>query len=119
VPGLTGRLAALFEASRFTATVAQEVKLRAAHFGPADNLDFFHSRAFEQEGPLNANAVTGDTADGEVGLVTPTPQTDHDTLEDLNTLPVAFDNAHMDFDGIARGQIRMAPVGRLLDKGID
>jgi hypothetical protein len=116
----TGVLAAaFFQTGCFTATVAQVVKLGTTYLGTAHNLDFFNTWAFQQEGALDTNAMTGDTANSEIGLVATPAHPNNYALKNLNTLTVTFDNPQMHFDGITGGQLRMIPVRRLLDKGID
>jgi hypothetical protein len=64
------------QTGRFTGPLTQEIELCPAHMGVTVNLDLLDMRRAQQEGTFDANAVGSDTANGEVLLVAPVPQTD-------------------------------------------
>src|SRR5690606_16963828 len=89
---------------RLTPQVAQEIQLGAAPPAAADDLDAVHHRRVDGEHPLHPHTVRN-PAHGE-GLVEAAalPGDDH-ALEDLDALPVAFLDLHVDAHGVARPEI--------------
>jgi hypothetical protein len=81
----------------------------------AMDLDLLDSRRTKQEGSLNADAIGSDPANGEVSLITAIAQADNSTTDELDSLTLAFDNAQMNGDGIARPQLRQILVGRTIE----
>jgi hypothetical protein len=94
-------LTALLEAGGLAAQIAQVVKLGTAYFRPAHDFDFLDARAFDQESTLDTDTVTGDTTDGEIGIVAAAAHANDQTLKHLDTFPITLDNADMNLDGIA------------------
>jgi hypothetical protein len=81
-----------------------------------DDLELGDGRRVERERALDTHAE-GDLAHGE-RFAEPTARApDHHALEDLHALPVAFDDAGMNLDGVTRSELRkpFAQV-RLLDE---
>jgi len=71
----------------------------------------------QQERALDADAVRGDAADGEVGLRPALAQADHRALKHLHALAVAFHDQGVDAHRIARP--KLGQVGLLLHQGIN
>jgi hypothetical protein len=69
--------------------LAQVVEARAPHVALRDHLDLLDARRVQREDALDADAV-GDLADGERRARATAVLTDHDALEDLDALLVAF-----------------------------
>gem|GEM_PF-5741590 len=81
-------------------TLAQVVELGATHVALGDDLDVVDRGGVNREGTLNAHAE-GNLADGERGGHTVTATSDHDTLEDLDTRAVTFDDLDVHLEGVA------------------
>jgi hypothetical protein len=107
---VTELMSALFQASSLAATIPQVVELGAADFSPAHDLDFLNTRASEQKCALYTDTMTGNAAHSEIGFVSAAAQTDHHTLDHLNTFTVTFNDAHMHLDGISRRKLGMATI---------
>jgi len=86
----TGSLAAQFP---------QVEELGAANMSAGDDFDLLKDGRVEWENPLNADAV-GDLADRKRLANTAFLTADNNTLENLDTLFVAFDDFYMHLDGI-------------------
>ena len=62
--------------------------------------DLVDARGAKQECALNADAVGGHAANGDGSVVAALAKADHDALELLNTLAVAFLDLDINADGI-------------------
>src|SRR5262245_1592597 len=103
----------LGNARLLAAQSAQIIELGAAHFAAAHEFDRVDHRRIEWEHALHAFTI-GDFADGEV-LVQPTSRAaDANALIGLHAALVAFDNLHVDENGVARLEIRNLLAGRKL-----
>jgi hypothetical protein len=58
-----------------------------------------------QKGTLYSNAMGSDPADGKQFVDAAPLDGNHDTLKNLNTLAVSFDNTDVDVNGIARPEL--------------
>src|SRR5216683_3334629 len=104
-------VAAFLDPRGFTGQAAQVVQLGAADRAAACHLDLFHARRLEHERALDTHAM-GDAADTEttvvdVGLL----DLEHHPFEQLGTLAVTLDHAHVHAYGVARpngGQVAAA-----------
>src|SRR5258706_2641380 len=98
-------LALLFDARGFSSEVAEVIELCAADPAMTFYLDTIDRRRIQREHALHADTAR-DLAHGE-HLARATPLAgDHDALEDLDALFVAFLDLHMDLDRVARVEIR-------------
>src|SRR5258708_31200737 len=102
--------AAFLETGRLAAEVTHIVKLGAANFTVAQHFDLFDARAAHQEGTLDADAVAGRAAHREVLMLTALALADNGSLEDLDTLTVAFHDTHVNTHGVAGGNFRKIAV---------
>jgi hypothetical protein len=59
----------------------------------AMDLYLLDSRRTKQEGSLNADAVGGDSTNGEVSLIAAIAQADNPAANELDSLALTFDNA--------------------------
>src|SRR5437764_5560890 len=82
-------LALLFDARGFAAEIAEVVELCASDPAMAFHLDLIDRRRVEGEHPFHTHAA-GDLADGEHLARAAAPPRDHEALEDLNALFLAF-----------------------------
>ena len=90
----------LFEAGMFPGALTQMVEFCPADLRmPLDNYFLQAGRAGEKCA-FNANAITGNSPDGEGGVVAAGPLADNGATEFLDTLGVAFLNADMDIDQV-------------------
>jgi len=100
-----GLIEFLFETSRLPSATAQVIQLRAVHNRVTLNHNFIEARGTQQESALNANTVASHAANGKGGLVSTLAQADDGALELLDTLAVAFFNADVHANGIARTEL--------------
>ena len=92
------------ETGCLTNTVTQEVKLRATNNRAANDLDTSDLRGME--GELSLDALTVDnTADDEHFAGSAARTGDDDTVKDLNTFFVAFEDLAVNIDGVADGEL--------------
>ena len=77
---------------RFTATLTEVAQEVAANLGAANDFNFFNQWAVEQERFLNANTARNFANCNTAGVLTFVIGANHNTLEHLNTLFVAFLN---------------------------
>jgi hypothetical protein len=103
-------LSAFLQASGFASYIAQIVKLCPADFCPTDNFDFFDARAFQQEGSLDTYPMAGNAPHCEIGVVATAAQPDYNPLENLDTFAISFDNANVNLNRIAWGNLRVAAI---------
>jgi hypothetical protein len=59
----------------------------------AMHLNLFYTRRVQNEGPLYPNSVGSDSAYGKVPLVAAISQADDPAAHELDSLPLALDNA--------------------------
>lgn len=97
-------LSALHLDSALTDTVAKVVKLSAADLTAGNDLDFGDARAVERVDTLYSRAV-GDLTNGEGGIDATSTHGEDDSLEHLDTLLTAFNNAIMDLHGITDSEV--------------
>src|ERR1700730_13957586 len=96
---------AFLDAGRLADSVAEVVQARAADDAALRNFDAIDARAVQQERAFHADAV-GDAADGD-RLGWAAVLTDrHDAFEHLDAFFAALDDLRVDFDGVARTEIR-------------
>src|SRR5204862_2587981 len=89
----------ILQAGSFATQRTQVIKLGAAHFGRAHYVNLVHDFRTLGEDALYALAEA-DLTDGEAGLGTATAS-NHDALERLQALLVAFFNLHLHANGVA------------------
>lgn len=100
------RLAASFwETGSLASAIPQVVELCTPNVGVTNDLDFVNSRRSEQESALHADAVRGNAANREVGVVAAFSQANNRSAEFLNALPLAFANTQVNAHIIAGMQL--------------
>src|SRR5699024_3651781 len=82
------------------------VEVRAADLAVARDLDLVDARRVNQECPLDADAVGGHAANGDVLVDATAAAPDYDTLEHLDTLAVTLDHLRVNANGIAGAELR-------------
>jgi hypothetical protein len=87
----------------FALAGAEVVEFCAAHGTPALDLDLGDAGRMQRKDTLDPLAV-GNTANGEVRVDAGPLSANHNTRVDLDPLLVAFDDAGVDFDGVADGE---------------
>src|SRR5436190_6911542 len=97
-------LALFFDAGGFAAEIPEVVELCASDPAMAFNLDLIDRRRVEGKHPLHTDAA-GNLADGEHLPRAAALAGDHDALEDLNALFVAFLDLHVDPDRVAGREV--------------
>src|SRR5205085_8549243 len=97
-------LALFFDARGFAAEIPEVVELCASDPAMAFNLDLVDGRRVEGEHPLHAHAA-GNLAHGEHLPGAAAAARDHQALEDLNALFLAFFDLHVDPDRVAGGEV--------------
>src|SRR5436190_1578883 len=97
-------LALFFDAGGFAAEIPEVVELCASDPAMAFNLDLIDRRGVEGEHPLHADAARN-LADGEHLPRPAALARDHDALEDLDALFVAFLDLHVDPDRVAGSEV--------------
>ena len=90
---------------RLAGAIAQVVELGAAHVALALHLDAGDQRRIGLERALDAFAAR-DLAHDERRVEAAIALGDHDALVGLHALALAFDDAHVDDDGVARREDR-------------
>lgn len=98
--GIPRSISAFDEEGTLTNTVAEVVKFCTADFSFVGYFDLGDARGVNWEYALDTFSV-GDFADGECSVDTATAFCDDETCEDLDALFATFDNAAMNFDGVA------------------
>src|SRR5690606_36210483 len=93
------------DARRRARAIAQVVQLGPPHVTAAPHLDGGHRGAVGLEDALDALAV-GDLAHGERGIQPAVALRDHDSLERLQPLPLAFGDLHLHDHRVARMKLR-------------
>src|SRR4029453_4563257 len=88
-----------------TAQGAHVVQLGAADVTLGDDLDLFDDRRVNREGTLNADAE-GNLADGEGLADTLALAAKDEALENLDTGVLAFDDVHVNLEGVTRTELR-------------
>ena len=87
------------QSSLLTREVAEVIELRASHVAAGLDLDLRHEGRLHGEHTFDAN--TARNLSNREGLADASAlATDHDALEDLNALFVAFANAYVNRDGV-------------------
>jgi len=66
------------------------------------HVNLLDARGAGQEGAFNADAIAGDSSDGEGGIIGAAADDQDGTFENLNAFPVALSDPEMDADGITR-----------------
>ncbi len=94
----------MLEAGAFAGSLAQVVKLGAMDAGVAVNQDTLDAGGAGQESALHADAVAGDSAHGEIGIISAPAQADHSAFELLGSFVCTFFNAEKYTHGVARAQ---------------
>jgi hypothetical protein len=87
-----------------------------ADVGVTVNLDLLDGWRAEQESTLNTNTVGSDTANGEVLLIAPIPQTNNGSAYKLNTIPLAFNDTKVNRYIVTRPQLGQIVVDRLVER---
>src|SRR5262249_32515956 len=75
----------LLDPGRATGPTAQVIELRAARLAGAHHLDLVDAGRMDQEGPLDADAVGGDPANGKVLVDATAATANDDALEHLDS----------------------------------
>jgi len=94
-------VALLADTSGLTLTVAQVVELCSTNIAALRYFDLLDRRGVNRERTLDSDAVA-ELADRIRLLQSPTLATDYVTLEDLNALFAALDDAYVDLQFVAR-----------------
>src|SRR5581483_7184999 len=84
----------------FSRSFPEVIKFGAPHAAAGDHFDFVDARGVDRKNALHADAV-GNLAHGEHGAATAARDADHDALEDLGALFLAFDDFDVDSHGLA------------------
>src|SRR5688500_61039 len=114
--GALSGVALLFDPCGLADAVTQVEELGAPDGTPADDLDALDDGRVHRKGALDPDAVA-ELADGERLADAGALATDDDALEELHTLLVALDHAHVDLQGVARSEVRdVIPEARLVDE---
>jgi hypothetical protein len=85
-------LKALLEPSTLASAFSQEVQPGTADLGSAVDHDLFDARGAHQEGSLNANPVTGHSADREGGVITAPTHVQDGAFKNLHAFPITLLN---------------------------
>src|SRR6185436_2623335 len=101
--GLVAALLAL-DAGGLAFELAQIVEARPPDLATGDDLDLLDARRVQREDALDADAV-GDLADRERGARPAAMLADHDALEDLHALLVAFLDQRVNADAVSGAEI--------------
>ena len=101
--------------------IAQAVKARAADAASSQHLHLVDSRRMHRKDSLDADSV-GNFPDRESGAVCAPINLDHDALEGLDALLLAFDDLDVNANPIADAEFGQVlaepPLFELLDNGI-
>ena len=101
----TSAIEALLHAGGLAHPFPQIEKLRPSHFTATFNLDGGNLWAMQHEDSLNADALE-DPAHGDGLIQAAMALGDHHTLVGLNTLFIAFADAHANANGVANVNLR-------------
>jgi hypothetical protein len=74
--------------------------------GVSQNLNFFDAGRVVKESSFDPNAVGGNPAHRKFLIYTTAFVANNYTLKNLDSLPIAFDDAEMDVDGVPRLEFR-------------
>src|SRR5690606_18843107 len=105
---------ALLDAGGLASQISQVIELGAPHLAAAHHLDLLDARRIDQERSLDADAVRGDAAHGEVLVHTAGAAADDHALEDLDSLAISFDDLRMHANGVASAELRKKCLQLLL-----
>src|SRR4030066_165362 len=83
----------LLQPGSLTGAVAQEIEVRTADSRVAFDDDFFDARRTQQKSPLNSYTITGDPADGKIGVVAAATMPDNSSTKFLGAFVSAFFDA--------------------------
>jgi hypothetical protein len=89
------------DTGRFAAKITQVIKFRSANSTVTDNVDVIDYRSVQRKDALDADAKA-DLADGDRFTRAAVFAGDHNALKNLETFLVAFLDADVNLDGIAR-----------------
>lgn len=92
---------AFFNTSSLTAKITQVIKLRTTDAAATNDVDVIDDRRVKRENAFDADAEA-DLADGHRFTNTAMFAGDHDAFKNLNTFLVAFLDADVNLDGVAR-----------------
>src|SRR6476659_156443 len=116
---LGGLEVALFlDLRSLTTQVTHVVKLGAAHVTLGDELDLVDDRGVHREGTLHADAE-GDLADGEGFADAVALAAQDEALEDLDAGVLAFDDVHVNLEGVTRAELGNVSAQRGCIYGIE
>ena len=112
--GATLDSAALPDTGSFTTTLTQVEQAGTANPAKRDDLDLLDTRGMKGKGLFYPDTTMGDLAHGKSGVHLAAFTLENNSLENLDTLFVAFNNADMYFNSITRTEVRMVKAHLLL-----
>ena len=95
----------LFDPGCLANTISQVVQLRTSYIAAPDDFNFLNDRSVKWEDTFDADTEAQLAYGKGCARSATTATSNDDAFEDLNPLPIAFDDTHVDAYGVAGTEI--------------